>query len=153
MLKIGKYHFEETWKNRMTSIMYFEADEDECAQWSVDIAFENGEYEGEEIAPNICINPIDTEKNSVEELVGEEFEAEDIETCEDREDTFYIYEHEPMCNFKVKLIEIDGDKAHVVGSGALIVDGYADPYKVDNFEFDSWVPIILSKEDWAKYEK
>ena len=92
-------------------------------------------------------------KNSVEELVGEEFEAEDIETCEDREDTFYIYEHEPMCNFKVKLIEIDGDKAHVVGSGALIVDGYADPYKVDNFEFDSWVPIILSKEDWAKYEK
>ena len=29
MLKIGKYNFEETWENRMTSLMYFEADEDE----------------------------------------------------------------------------------------------------------------------------
>lgn len=51
-----------------------------------------------------------------------------------------------MCNSKVKLIEIDGDKAHVVGSGALIVDGYADPYKVDNFEFDIGFQLSYQKK-------
>ena len=153
MLKIGSYIFEETWEGRMTSLMYHKADKDESAYWSLDIGFKDGEYEGDMIAPYLCINAIDTDKKFVEELTGEEFEVKDVETCADREDTFYIYEHEPMCNYKVKVVEIDGDKAHVTGNGTLIVDGYVDPYKVDDFEFDCYVPIILSKEDWNKFEK
>ncbi len=154
MLKIGNYIFEETWVRRGSSLMFFEADEEygEAAQWSVDIAFEHGDYNGEKISPSISINPIDTEKTSVEELVGEEFAIDDVEMCDEREDTFYIFEQEPMCNYRISIVELDGDKARVTGSGQLIVDGYATPYTVDNFEFDCWIPVILSATDWNKFE-
>ena len=34
----------------------------------------------------------------------------------------------------------------------MIVDGYSDPYEEGKFEIDSWVPIIESASDWAKFE-
>ena len=72
MLKIGgKYSFEDNLSNRQSCLMFFK--EDEPASWSVDIGFAEGDFGGERVAPAICINPIDTDKNSVKELVGEKF--------------------------------------------------------------------------------
>ena len=154
MVKIGDFCFEEKWEDRGTCLMYFEADEEyeESAQWSIDISCRKGKYKGEDVSPSICINPIDTDKKSVEELVGIKHVVENIEECVVREDTFYVFEHEPMCDYEISVEELNGDKAHIVGQGKLVVDGYADPYTVDDFEIDCWVPIILSVDDWEKFE-
>ena len=45
--------------------MFFKADREESASWAVDIGFKTGDFEGNEISPSICINPIDTDKSTV----------------------------------------------------------------------------------------
>ena len=128
MLKIGKnYMFEDDWNGRQSCLMYFK--EDGSASWSVDVGFAKGNFRGETIAPSICINPISTDKNSAAELIGESFSVMAIEESDDREDSFYIYEHEPIVSYKLKILEIRNSKAHIQCSGILIVDGYAEPYE------------------------
>ena len=131
--------------------MYFEGDEDESASWSVNIGFAMGDFNGEKISPAICINPIDTDKKSITELAGESFSVMTIEESWDREDSFYIYEHEPLVDYELKILEIRNNKAHIKCSGTLIVDGYAKPYTKEKFEIDSWIPIIESVNDWEKF--
>ena len=151
MLKIGdKYSFEVSYADRQSCLMFFK--EDESASWSLDIGFCEGDFGDETVAPTICINPIDTDKNSVEELVGEKFKVATVEECADREDTFYIYEFEPMVSYEVEVLEIKDNKAHVRCSGIMIVDGYSNPYVQETFEIDSWIPVIESVDDWAKFE-
>ena len=45
----------------------------------------------------------------------------------------YIYEHEPMISYKLKILEIRNSKVHIQCSGILIVDGYAEPYEQEKF--------------------
>ena len=152
MLQIGEsFVFEDDWSGRRSSLMYFEGDEDEAASWSVEIGFAMGDFNGKKISPSFCINPIDTDKKSVAELAGESFSVVTMEESCDREDTFYIYEHEPLVGYELKILEIKTNKAHIKCSGTLIVDGYAEPYTKENFEIDSWIPIIESVKDWEKF--
>ena len=89
MLKIGeKYLFQDSWEGRRSCLMFFK--EDDCMSWSVDIGFTPGDLNGEEIAPSLCINSIDTDKNSVEELTGETFSVTTFEESADREDAFHM---------------------------------------------------------------
>ena len=88
MLKIGKFVFEDDWSHRRSSLMYFKGDEEEAPSWSVDIGFAKGDFNGEEIAPSLCINPIDTQKEAIVDLVGEAFSVQTIEESCDREDSF-----------------------------------------------------------------
>ena len=152
MLKIGEYFvFEDDWSQRRSSFMYFEGDETETPSWSVDIGFAAGDFHGQKISPSICINPIDTDKRSATDLAGESFSVMTMEESLDREDSFYIYEHEPLVDYQLKIIEIRTNKAHIKCSGTLIVDGYAQPYAKEKFEIDSWIPIIQSATDWEKF--
>lgn len=131
--------------------MYFEGDEDESAAWSVDIAFAVGNFDGEQISPSLSITPIDTDKKTITELVGESFAVMTMEESCVREDSFYIYEHEPLVDYELKILEIETNKAHIKCSGTLIVDGCAEPYRKEKFELDSWIPIIESVNDWEKF--
>ena len=107
MLKIGEsFVFEDDWSQRRSSLMYFEGDEDEAASWSVEIGFTRGDFNGEKISPSLCINPIDTDKKSAAELAGESFSVMTMEESSDREDSFYIYEHEPLVGYELKILEI-----------------------------------------------
>lgn len=152
MLKIGKsFVFEDDWSKRQSSLKYFEGDEEEAASWSVDIGFTKGDFHGEQIAPSLCINPIDTDKKSITELTGESFSVRTIEESCDREDSFYIYEHEPLVSYDLKILEIRKNEAHITCSGILVVDGYAKPYTQETFEIDSWIPVIESVDDWEKF--
>ena len=151
MLKIGgKYSFEDNLSNRLSCLMFFK--EDDPASWSVDIGFKEGNFGDERVSPAICINPIDTDKNSVEGLVGEKFSVTTVEECDDREDTFYIYESEPMVSYELEVLEIKDSKAHIRCRGIMIADGYSDPYVQETFEIDSLIPIIESVNDWVKFE-
>ena len=103
MLKIGdKYSSEVSYADRQSCLMFFK--EDDSSSWSLDIGFCEGEFGDETVAPAICINPIDTDKNSVEELVGERFEVTTVKECDEREDTFYTYESEPMVSYEVEVL-------------------------------------------------
>lgn len=151
MLKIGdKFLFEESLLDRRTCLMFLK--ENNSSSWSVDIGFKNGNFGDDILSPAICINPITTDKNSIGDLVGEKFRVATIEECDDREDTFYIYESEPMVSYDLEVLEIRDNRAHLICKGILIVDGYSEPYIQESFEIDSWVPVIESVNDWVKFE-
>ena len=57
-----------------------------------------------------------------------------------------------MVSYEVEVLEIKDSMAHVKCSGVMIVDGYSDPYVQEAFEIDSWIPVIESVDDWAKFE-
>ena len=65
MLKIRDFIFQDDWEDRRSCLMFFKADREESASWAVDIGFKTGDFEGNEISPSICINPIDTDKSTV----------------------------------------------------------------------------------------
>lgn len=151
MLKIGdKFLFEENLLNRQTCLMFLK--ENNSSSLSVDIGFKNGNFGDDILSPAICINPITTDKNSIGDLVGEKFRVVTIEECDDREDTFYLYESEPMVSYDLEVLEIRDNRAHLICKGILIVDGYSEPYIQESFEIDSWVPVIESVNDWVKFE-
>ena len=151
MLKIGdKFLFEESLLDRQTCLMFLK--ENNSSSWSVDIGFKNGNFGYDILSPAICINPITTDKNSIGDLVGEKFRVATIEECDEREDTFYLYESEPMVSYDLEVLEIRDNRAHLICKGILIVDGYSEPYIQESFEIDSWVPVIESVNDWEKVE-
>ena len=149
MLKIGeKYCFEDDLSDRQSCLIF---DKDN-GTWSVDIGFKEGDFYGELTAPSICINSIYSNKSNVKDLIGESFIVNTLEECDEREDTFYIYESEPMISYKLEIIDIKDDNAHIRCTGVLIVDGYADHIEKGYFEIDSLIPIIESVDDWKKFE-
>ena len=149
MLKIGeKYCFEDDLSDRQSCLIF---DKDN-GTWSVDIGSKEGDFYGELTAPSICINSIYSNKSNVKDLIGESFIVNTLEECDKREDTFYIYESEPMISYKLEIIDIKDDNAHIRCTGVLIVDGYADPIEKEYFEIDSLIPIIESVDDWKKFE-
>lgn len=151
MLKLGIYMFEDDLTSRENCLMFFPADEDEGASWSVDCAFLEGVFGDLEVSPAICINPIETEAESVEELVGTTFSVETVEECDEREDLFTVYEMEPMQRYEIRVLEVANDHAHVVGKGIAIVDGFDEEAETEEFSFDVWLPIIVDKDDWEKF--
>jgi len=72
------------------------------------------------------------------------------EESEEREDSFYIYENEPLIEYRIEVLDIVEAKAHIKCNGMLILDGYAEPWIEERFEIDSWVPVIESVQDWDK---
>ena len=150
MLKIKDFTFQEDWENRRSCLMLFKADREESASWAVDIGFKPGDFEGNEISPSLCINPIDTDKSVVKELVGTTFSVKTALDSEEREDSFYIYENEPLPEYRIEILEIVEAKAHIKCKGVLILDGYAEPWIEERFQIDSWIPVIESVHDWDK---
>ena len=50
------------------------------------------------------------------------------------------------------MLVIKDSMALVWCSVIMIVEGYSDPYVQETFEIDSWIPVIESVDDWAKFE-
>lgn len=148
MLKLGKYEFKEDLETRESCVMFFAADGDEAASWSVDCSFLEGKYDEEEIAPSICINPIEVDCKSVHELAGHKFSVDSVEDCDEREDLFYIYEHNPMCCYEVEIAEIKEDRALVKCSGTAMIE---EDGETSDFSLEVWLPVIEEEEDWEKF--
>ncbi|MBR1823482.1 MAG: hypothetical protein IJ779_04530 [Ruminococcus sp.] len=106
---------------------------------SMDVWFEEGEFGDEEVSPEIIINEFPTEKTDIEDIIGMEFEVRNVEEADEREDTLYVFEHEPFMNYKWKILDKDGDIIHVTISGTAITDGYSEPEQTADFEGEFWI--------------
>ena len=142
--------FELNTKTRDTAFFIFE--EDTGLEYSFDCCFDWRNFKGENITPSLCINHIGTSAKNIEDLVGEHFEVKTVDEAQEREDSLYVYEHEPLENYRLRLLEVKNDRIHIMCIGTAIIDGYAQPYETAPFELDCWLPIITCKEDWDKFE-
>ena len=122
---------------------FFVSENNNTIEFSIDISFKANEFDGEYISPSLDINFIETSAKTLEELIGISFEVKNIQESDEREDSFYIYEHEPFEQYEVSIISIEDDKAYIKCNGIAIVDGYSNPYKSAKFEFNEWLPIKI----------
>ncbi len=140
MLKLGKYEFALDEGSKENSL-YLCTDGKGNKAWNLELHFLEGEYDGETVLPMIILNYIKTKKQSPEELKNESFKVGSLEDCEEREDEFYIFEHEPMLKYAVKIKDVKDGKALVSCTGTAVDDGYADKPKKVKFSFEEWVAI------------
>ncbi|MGN0669610.1 MAG: SMI1/KNR4 family protein [Oscillospiraceae bacterium] len=153
MLTLGKYKFtldEGSPENRL----YLCTDENGKKAWNIELHFAEGEYGGETVCPTIILGYIKTEKQTPAELKNESFKVGSIEECEEREDEFYIFEHEPMFKYNVKIVDFRDGKALVCCSGTAVEDGYSEKPKKVKFTLEEWVTVgeMSVNEDFSDDE-
>ena len=64
-----------------------------------------------------------------------------IEEADEREDSFYLYEHEPFVEYKLEVKDIEGDKVRILLKAIVVEDGYAKPYTAASLEVDCWLKL------------
>ncbi len=84
---------------------------------------------------------IDTGIKSLDELLGTCIVIESLEESFEREDSMYIWEHEPFMNYMLTILELNENTAKVLCSGEAIINGYSEPYTTEQFYFDCYVPL------------
>lgn len=154
MLTLGKYKFTLDEVSKENSL-WLCSDEKGNKAWNLELHFSEGEYDGETVLPTIILGYIKTKKQSPEELKNESFKIGSLEDCEEREDEFYIFEHEPMLKYTVKIKDVKNGKALVSCTGTAVEDGFADKPKKVKFSFEEWVAIeeMEVNEDFSDDEE
>lgn len=135
IFKLGTTNFEiDEEKSR-----FYIDKEDDMIQFSLDISTKRQEYRNEQRKPSLDINWFETEKKDVDELIGMEVSVSTINEADEREDTFYLYEHESFVKYQLKIIDIQDKSVHVCLKGVIVEDGYAKPYTTETLEIDCWL--------------
>lgn len=149
-LKLGENNFE---LNENKSSLSIEYDDKNFISINIDISFEDGEYKDLDVSPNIEINNIKTSVNKLDDLKGILFEINDVNESYDRGDSFYLYESEPFVKYKIEILEISEQNAHIKLNGVCITDGYSKPYKTEDFTVDAIITIkIYNDSNMSKEE-
>lgn len=146
MLNILNMSFELDRKSRQTA--FFIHDENGTLEISLDVDFETIITEEDEYSPCIFINPFETKASSVEELIGECFTVKGIEKSLEREDLFYLWEHEPFVEYTLTILDVSENTVRIRCVGTAVTDGYSKPYETAPFDLDCWLPIIRNVTDW-----
>lgn len=151
MLTLSGVAFEEDTSTRQTAFNVNKQD----GKWKIGINVEymSNVFEDEDCSPCICINSFETDATQPMQLVGKTFVVEDIETADEREDLFYLFEEETFVEYKLTILDATKDTVRVECIGTAVTDGYEDSYETAKFHMDCWLPIITSAEDWAKFER
>ncbi|MDE6834339.1 MAG: hypothetical protein K2J39_08885 [Ruminococcus sp.] len=120
-----------------TRLYIFESDEYEnTLTISFHLRFKEAIFDGEEVLPYICMNQHETHKSEISEIVGDTYSVDSPEEADEREDTLYIYEHEPFEKYVFKILDVSGDMMHIRIDGTAITDGYSEPYQTADFSGD-----------------
>ncbi|ECB9648104.1 hypothetical protein FL871_04315 [Listeria monocytogenes] len=153
MMNFENMEFELNTNTRSTAFFIF--DNEGSLEYALDCSFKANELSkelyGQKIAPTLRINSIVTNECMLEGLRGKRFRIDNIEQADEREDTFYVFGHEPLENYELTILDIENDKVQIECKGVAVIDGYAEDYKTGNFEINCWLPIITSVSDWAKF--
>lgn len=137
MFKLGSTDFEI---DESESCFYIDREND-MIQFSLDISTKDKEYHNEKHAPSIDIRWFETRKNDISELIGMEVTVSTIEESDEREDTFYLYEHEPFVKYRLNIINTHNESIHISMKGIVVEDGYAKPYTTETLDIDCWLRI------------
>ena len=120
-----------------TRFYVFESDEyEDTITVSFDLRFKEAMFNGEEVSPYICINEHETHKSEISEIVGDTYSVDSPEDADEREDTLYIYEHEPFEKYTLKILDVSREMIHIQIDGTAITDGYSVPYQTADFSGD-----------------
>lgn len=149
-LIIAGITFQLNTKTRDTAFFLDETDGGRI-EFSLDISFQRNTFEDETTTPSLCINPFETRAKSLDKLIGKKFKVKNMEESDEREDSFYLFEHEPLERYELTIIAVSDSHVRVQCSGIAVTDGYADPYESASFELDCCLPIITDASDWKKY--
>ncbi|MDE7120745.1 MAG: hypothetical protein K2O42_01115 [Oscillospiraceae bacterium] len=123
-----------------TRLYVFESDEyEDTITISFDLKFRAEIFNGKEVSSYICINEHETHKSEISEIVGDTYSVDSPEEADEREDTLYIFEHEPFQKYSFTILEISGKMVHIQIAGTAITDGYAEPYQTADFSGDFWL--------------
>ena len=150
-LKLGKYEFEVE-ENDWTKLSFSESYEEEYEDAdevpltvSMEVRFQEGSFaaspedEEETASPMFIINPFETGKYSIEDCIGMTFSVSNVEEADEREDSFYVFEHEPFMDYSFTIVDIKDGIAHITISGTAITDGYSRPVKTEKFSGEFWI--------------
>ncbi len=140
MLTLGNYQFPLNTGSE-ENVLYLCSDENGKKAWNLELHFAEMTYVEEAVSPMIILGYIKTDKQTISALKGECFKVNSLEECEEREDEFYIFEHEPMLNYTVKIENIVDNRAYVSCSGTALEDAYADKPKKVKFSLKEWVAV------------
>jgi hypothetical protein len=127
--------------NDIESIFYIDNENENGIRFALDVDCKPTEYDGWNAAPSICINFFETNAKSVQELIGIKVFVNSLEESNEREDTIYLFEHEPFEKYSLKILESKDSKVHVFCKGVAVTDGYSEPYISAPFELDAWIKI------------
>ena len=122
--------FELNTESRSTAFLIHN-DENEY-EFSFDCSFHANTFMDEEITPSFCINAISIDLDYAESIINKTFEVKNIEEAMKRKDTPYVFEHEPLENYKITVVKFKNDRAHIKCTGTA---DYTIPYKTAKFEF------------------
>lgn len=123
-----------------TEFYVFGSDEQEgTITISFDLLFQKERFQDDVIAPFIGINSHETGETTLQALAGSTYELVDLRQANDREDMFYVYEHEPLERYSFTILEVVDQQVHLQMEGVAIIDGYADPYQTAEFSADVWL--------------
>ena len=151
-LYINGVEFQEDFSHRGSC--FFVDKQEKKIVCSLDISFKGSRYEEENISPAICINGFKVHVKDLKQLKNKSFRVYNIIHAAIREDSFYIYESEPLINYKVRIVDfVEGDRIRVQIKGKAIFDGYSKPSQKVKFMIDSVLPIIEDVNDWKKFEE
>jgi len=126
------------------SWFYVEVGDNQTLRFSLDIICKDGEYEDELCNPCVIINAFNTRALNVQELVGFEAAVQTLEESDEREDMFYLFEHEPFVEYSLNILQLENKNIHVHLKGIAVIDGYADPFIKAPFEADCWLRVRCS---------
>lgn len=152
MLTLGKYKFALDEGSEENSL-YLCSDENGNKAWNLELHFAEGEYGDETVSPMIILGYIKTDKQTPDALKNESFKVNSPEECEEREDEFYIFEHELMLKYSVAIKDFKDGRALVSCSGTAVEDGFSDKPKKVKFAFEEWVTVeeMTVNEDFSDH--
>lgn len=123
------------------SIFYIDNKNKNGLSFGLDVDCKSAEYDGENVEPSICINYFETNAKRIEDLNGMEVFVNSLEESNEREDTMYLFEHEPFEKYSLKILESKNGRVHVFCEGVAVTYGYSEPYMFAPFELDAWIKI------------
>lgn len=120
-----------------TKLYVFVSDEyEDTITISFDLRFKETMFNGKRVSPYICISEHETHKSEISEIVGDTYSVDSPEEADEREDTLYIYEHEPFEKYSFKILDVSEEMVHISIEGTAITDGYSVPYETADFSGD-----------------
>lgn len=138
MFRLNNVEFEI---NDTESIFYIDNENENGLSFALDVDCKSAEYDGENVRPSICINYFETNAKSIQDLDGMDVFVNSLEESNEREDTMYLFEHEPFEKYNLKILESKDDRVRVFCKGVAVTDGYSEPYTSAPFELDAWIKI------------